>query len=81
MAISKYWAETYGHEGDRKFECPECGKTVGAVAGDTNIGTRYEDGTFDSQGWRVLKCGHGISVYSYANGTENIAPAPELVTA
>jgi hypothetical protein len=80
MAISKYWAITYGREGKREFICPECGKRGGAVAGDTHIGTRYDNGKWDSQGWRVLKCGHGISVYDYADGTRQIAPAPSLVS-
>lgn len=79
MAISSYWARTYGREGNKKYDCPECGEVVGAVAGDTHIGTRYDNGKWDSQSWCALKCGHGISIYSYADGTEQIIPAPELM--
>ena len=79
MAISKYWAKTYGLEGSEEFDCPECGSIIGAVAGDTHTGTRYNNGKWDSWGWRVLKCGHGIGVYDYANGGRSIVSAPELV--
>ena len=78
MKLSKHWAKTYGFEGKEKFRCPKCGEMVGAVAGDTHIGTRYDNGTWDSRGWRFLKCGHGIRVDDYADGTRQITPAPEM---
>ena len=79
MTISTYWAKTYGLEGSTKYTCPTCDKVSGAVTGDTHISTRYDNGKWDSQGWAVLKCGHGIGIYDYANGTQQILPAPELV--
>ncbi len=77
--ITEYWARTYGLEGKEKFTCPTCGELKGAVAGDTHIGTRYDNGRWDSRGWRILKCGHGIGVDDYADGTRQLCPAPELV--
>lgn len=75
--ITEYWAKTYGVEGTEKFTCPECGQSTGAVAGDTFIGTRYGNGRFDSSGWRVLKCGHSIGVYDYADGSRQIVLASD----
>lgn len=79
MTISAYWAKTYGREGATKYTCPTCGEVKGAVTGDTHIGTRYVNGTWDSRTWLVLKCGHAIEIDDYADGTEQIYPAPELM--
>ena len=77
--ITKHWVEHYALEGNEKFPCPTCGQARGAVAGDTSIGTRYDDGKWDSRGWRVLKCGHGVRVDDYADGSCQIVPCNELV--
>lgn len=79
--ITKHWVENYALEGREIFTCPTCRQVRGAVAGDTHIGTRYDNGRWDSQGWRVLKCGHGIGVYDYADGTRQIIPSNDLVKA
>ena len=77
--VTKHWIENYAHEGKERFTCPICNQERGSVAGDTHIGTRYDNGKWDSQGWRVLKCGHGINVYDYADGSRQITPANNLV--
>lgn len=72
--FSKHWIDNYAEEGLPKHTCPECGQSVGAVAGDIYQGTTYDSGLSDWQGWAVLKCGHAIGIYRYADGTEAIMP-------